>query len=87
MMTFQELVQIGVNNIIVSRANGREMSIYELRLIDQFAKTTYIAMRLQELALQQELEHYEEIERDSDEDPLGDTKPTGNGDHRPRPEV
>lgn len=87
MMDFAELVQIGMNNIIICKANGRQMSIYELRMIDQFTKTAYVSLRLQELTIQRELDHYEETGRYQDEEPLSDPEITSNGDNTPRPKV
>ena len=87
MMEFAELVQIGMNNIIICKANGREMSIYELRMIDQFAKTSYVSLRLQELTMQRELEHYEKTGKYQDEEPFSDPEVTGDGDNPTEPKV
>ena len=84
-LNFQELVQIGVNNIIIAKANGRDIGIHGERLIDQFAKTTYVTMRLQELVIKEELENYEKTGQYSDEDTLEDPETTGDEDNRPKP--
>lgn len=76
-MDFPSLVQVGINNVIVAKANGREMSIYELRLIDQFSKTTYASLRLQELAIQEELDHHDDTGKFTEEDPPEGTESEG----------
>lgn len=86
-MDFAELVQIGMNNIIICKANGREMSVYELRMIDQFAKTSYASLRLQELTMQQEIDYYEKTGGYKSEEPLSDSEITGDGDNPPKPKV
>ena len=87
MMGFEGLVQVGINNVIICKANGHEMGVHELRLIDQFAKTTYVSLRLQELLISKELDQHEKTGRYQDKDSLDDPETTGDGDHHPCSEV
>ena len=83
MMELPCLVQVGINNVIIAKANGREMSVYELRLLDQFAKTAYAEQRLKELCINVELEQYDENGRYIGDDTPEDSDTTGGGDGSP----
>ena len=59
-MGLAELVQIGINNLLVMYIQGKELTVHELRLLDQFAITTAIELRLKNKWMLKELEKYED---------------------------
>lgn len=78
------LVQIGINNMLIARTAGVNISIYEHRVLDQFAKTTYLALKIEELQMKQELEKYDGFDTYTGKDALDNSDPEGNGnDHQP----
>ena len=79
-LTLEELMQIGINNILVCRANGRKLCKNEILLISQFAQTAAADLRLREICIQQEIEKYDDTRGFTLEDSQEDLESEGDRD-------
>lgn len=79
MYDFQALKQIGINNIQVARQVGIQISIYEERLLDQFAKAEYADQKLRELVINAEISKYDGFDTYTGQDAPDNFDPKGDG--------
>ncbi len=64
-LELQELIQVGINNIIIARAQGMELSVSEKLLLEQWCRANQADNRLKQLVIEEEISYYDELGRDT----------------------
>ena len=64
-LELQELIQVGINNILIARAQGMELTKDERLLINQWCRANQSENRLKQLVIEEEILNYDELGRDT----------------------
>lgn len=64
-LNLQELIQVGINNILIARAQGMELSVSERLLLDQWCRANQADARLKQLVIEEEISYYDELGHDT----------------------
>lgn len=78
-LNLQELIQIGVNNLIVMQAEGKPLSKDEILLLEQWARANQADQRLKELVINEEISYYDDTGRDTRKMAPKNTRPESGG--------
>jgi len=78
-LNLQELIQIGINNLWIAKAQGRELTKDEKLLLMQWCRANNADQRLKELVINEEISYYDELGRDTRKMAQKDTRPESDG--------
>lgn len=77
-LNIQELIQVGINNILIAWAQGKQLTVQQEILLEQWCRANTSDQRLKQLVIEEEIAYYDELGRDTRKMASEDTQPESN---------